>query len=161
MGNTISKRKFVFNEILTPWNFYYWPLIPRFQLIFRPWFFSIFCFLRLDIDSYSCFWKSLTSIFDPMRDLGPKCPPPPSPPPQKKNLNYWSVPQRYVFYRRVISIEKPSSAPFPIWTWVCDQLTATYEVHTLKNKNKRRSLREIFIIFSFISVYCSFVANLL
>ena len=34
------------------------------------WYFLLL--MRLGIDSISCFWKSLISIFDPMGDLGPK-----------------------------------------------------------------------------------------
>ena len=62
-----------FTKFLPPEIVILWSLISRFHLIFRPCFFS-FCllFMRLAIDSYSCFWISLTSIFDAMEDLGPK-----------------------------------------------------------------------------------------
>ena len=76
--------------------------------------------MRLAIESFSCFWKSLTSIFDPLGDLGQNGLP--NLALWAPNLNYRSVPRNYVSFRRVISIEKPSWTPFPIWAWVCDQL---------------------------------------
>ena len=87
------------------------------------WYFLLL--MRLAIDSFGCFWKSLTSIFDLKGDLGPNPPPPPSPPNWalwEPNLNYRSVPQNHVSFRRVISIDKSSWTPFPIWAWICDQL---------------------------------------
>ena len=86
------------------------------------WYFLIL--MRLAIDSFTCFWKSLTSIFYLTGDLGPKRPPPL---PQNlalwaPNLNYRWVPGNHVSFRRVISIDKSSWTPFPIWAWVCDQL---------------------------------------
>ena len=82
-----------------------WPLIYRFQLILDHGFLVFFGSYETSYWLYSCFWKSLTSIFDPMEDLGPKWAP--------QIWQYRSVPRNYVSFRRVISIEKPSWTPFP------------------------------------------------
>ena len=130
----LKNGKFANFHFLPPEIVKFWPLISRFQLIFRPCFFSIFLlFMRLAIDSFSCFCKSLTSIFDTMGDLGPKWPPP-NLALWAPNFNYRSVPRNYVSFRRVISIEKPSWTPFSIWAWVCDQLVIRKE---LKIKSKQ------------------------
>ena len=118
-GNIISKKKFVFDEFLPPEIVTLWPLISRFHMIFRPWFFFLFL-MKLAIDSYSCFWKCLTSVLDPMGDLAQNRP-------HKFDTlgTYFElrwVPRNCVFCRRVISIEKPSWTLFPFWTWLCDQL---------------------------------------
>ena len=77
--------------------------------------------MRLAINSSSRFWKFLTSIFDPMGDLGPKLTP------KFGTLGTEFIllvgPRNYVSFLRVISIEKPSWIPFPIWAWLCDQLS--------------------------------------
>ena len=68
--NVISKRTFVFHEILTPWNCYAFTVnisVPVDYNIMIFWY--LLLLMRRAIDSFSCFWKSLTLIFDPMGDL--------------------------------------------------------------------------------------------
>ena len=120
-----------FKKFLPPEIVILWPLISRFQLIFRPWFFSIFCSLwdylsTHLVTSENSRHRSLT-LWEIWVQNGP-----PNLTLWAPNLNYWSVPRNYVSFQRVISIEKPSWTPFPIWAWVCDQLQSAFKWRILE-----------------------------
>ena len=101
-----------------------WPLISRFQLIFRPWFFSTCCFLWDWLSTHELFLKILDIDFWPYGRFGPKMPP--VPPIWHLGHRIWIIGwyRNYLSFRRVISIEKLSWATFPVSAWVCDQLLA-------------------------------------
>ena len=65
------------------------------------------------------------------------------------NLNYRSVPRNYVSFRRVISVEKPSWTPFPIWACPADtdvlkrSRCLTTKPDVVKTSGKRRLICNI------------------